>query len=175
MTDTFKRTRATVCPIRTAAQRLVVERGHLGITNVLLQSASQRTCTHVGTVLSKMTHNGALVPAKVPGHAVHWFANTELAQRWIASTPPVPKADPTQRQHPPVWRSVHAPVTLAPSADTRDTPVTHPAHVRVQRGPGELYDPRYQCAPGERPYGAGFAAAGIGRDVTTGQQWGQQA
>ena len=174
-TDTKPRRRHAVCPITTAALRLVIERGHLGITNKLLQSASQRTSTHVGTVLAKLAKSGRLVVAKVPGHLAHWFANDELAQRWMAATPPVPKADPTPRQRPPVWRTVPAPVTLAPAADTRDTPVIHPAHVPVQRGPGELYDPRYQCAPGEQPAGAGFAAAGVGRDVITGDAWGPRA
>lgn len=174
-TDTQRKRRSAVCPITIAALRLVVERGHLGITNRLLQSASQRTSTHVGTVLAKLANRGRLVVAKVPGHPTHWFANDELAQRWMATTPPVPKAAPVQRQRPPVWRTTSAPVTLAPATDTRDTPVIHPADVQVQRGPGWLHDPRYQCAPGERPYGAGFAAAGVGRDVVTGAAWGQRA
>lgn len=33
------------------------------------------------------------------------------------------------------------------------------------------YDPRYQCDPDEQPWGAGFAAAGIGRDINTGRAW----
>ena len=46
-----------------------------------------------------------------------------------------------------------------------------PAGVKVQRGPSWTHDPRVQCGPGEQPYGAGFAAAGPGRDVTTGRAW----
>lgn len=33
------------------------------------------------------------------------------------------------------------------------------------------YDPRYQLPPGIRTFGAGFAAAGIGRDIDTGREW----
>jgi hypothetical protein len=33
------------------------------------------------------------------------------------------------------------------------------------------HDPRVQCAPGEAPFGAGFAAVGLGRDITTGRRW----
>jgi len=163
------------CVITAAALRLVVERGHLGITNELVQSASGRTSTRVGTALAKLAHGGRLVAAKVPGHLTHWFANDELAQRWMATTPPAANRSPTERQRPPVWRTEPAPVELAPAADTRDTPPVVPAHVAVDRRPTVTHDPRYQCAPGERPYGAGFAAAGIGRDVTTGQPWGRRA
>ncbi len=41
----------------------------------------------------------------------------------------------------------------------------------VTRGPSWSHDPRFQCAPGEHPYGAGFSAVGIGHDVTTGEAW----
>jgi NAD(P)-dependent dehydrogenase (short-subunit alcohol dehydrogenase family) len=42
----------------------------------------------------------------------------------------------------------------------------------VQVCPSPSYDARYQLPPGAQVYGAGFAAAGIGRDVTTGKAWG---
>lgn len=49
-----------------------------------------------------------------------------------------------------------------------------PARVVPTKGVGYLgYDARFQVAPGERVHGAGFAAVGIGRDVTTGRPWGQ--
>ena len=37
--------------------------------------------------------------------------------------------------------------------------------------PGLGYDPRYQVAPGEKVFGAGFAAVGFGRDINTGRGW----
>lgn len=46
-----------------------------------------------------------------------------------------------------------------------------PAHVTVQQCPGYTHNHATQCGPGERPFGAGFAAVGIGRDVATGKGW----
>lgn len=46
-----------------------------------------------------------------------------------------------------------------------------PDGLQVQRGPSWTHDPRFTCAPGEQPFGAGFAAAGPGRDITTGKAW----
>jgi hypothetical protein len=49
--------------------------------------------------------------------------------------------------------------------------VVVPAGVKITRAPGYTHDPRYQVPPGARPFGAGFSAVGIGRDVTTGNGW----
>ena len=43
---------------------------------------------------------------------------------------------------------------------------------RITVAPPVRYDARYQVDPGAKHYGAGFAAAGLGRDVTTGRSWG---
>lgn len=43
--------------------------------------------------------------------------------------------------------------------------------IRVTRYVGASCDLRYQVPAGVKPYGAGFAAVGLGRDVTTGQAW----
>lgn len=37
--------------------------------------------------------------------------------------------------------------------------------------PSPTHDARFQVGPGERPFGAGFAVVGFGRDITTGQAW----
>ena len=123
-----------------------------------------------------MTHTGEIHGAQVVGVPKHWFASAELAQRWLTATPPQPKASPTPRQQiVPLHRHRHPTVTLAHRPSNVDTPATVPAGVQVQRGPAQTHDARYQCAPGERPYGAGFAAIGIGRDVATGAAWGDRA
>ena len=41
----------------------------------------------------------------------------------------------------------------------------------VQVLPSQTHDARVQCAPGAQPFGAGFAAAGIGHDIQTGRPW----
>lgn len=53
-----------------------------------------------------------------------------------------------------------------------DAQAIKPAAVAVQRCPGWTHDPRYQVAPGVAVQGAGFAAAGVGRDAITGRPWG---
>lgn len=47
----------------------------------------------------------------------------------------------------------------------------HKGTERRTAGTRYTHDPRYQCAPGEQPCGAGFAAAGPGIDITTGRPW----
>lgn len=37
--------------------------------------------------------------------------------------------------------------------------------------PPVTHDPRYEVDPASRPFGAGFAAVGLGRDVQTGRVW----
>lgn len=170
-TPPARRVRAAVCPITMAARRLAVERGHLGITNNLLQKESSRSSAAVGTVLAKMASRGDLAVGKVVGHYTHWFANDELARRWEGSTTPVPKRQPTPHQRPLRQRDRPAPVILAPAPDRRDQPAITPAGLQVKRSNAPTHDPRYQCGPDERPNGAGFAAAGIGRDVVTGRTW----
>jgi hypothetical protein len=51
-------------------------------------------------------------------------------------------------------------------------PVPQPGPVPVQRCAGWTHDPRYQVPPGAKVKGAGFAAAGVGRDALTGKAWG---
>lgn len=56
-----------------------------------------------------------------------------------------------------------SPAAPADAASAGGAPVT--------RGPSWSHDPRFQCAPGEQPYGAGFAAVKPGFDITTGRPW----
>lgn len=43
--------------------------------------------------------------------------------------------------------------------------------VKVTICPSATHDRRWQLPPGQTPFGAGFAAVGIGRDIDTGRQW----
>ena len=69
---------------------------------------------------------------------------------------------------------VPEPVTVPPPAPMPGEAVI-PPHVKVTRCPAPAYDARYQVDPSARPFGAGFAAAGIGRDPTTGKAWADAA
>lgn len=171
-----KRIRAAVCPIKQAAQRLIVERGRLGINNhVVKAEVPDRDTIAVGTVLAKMAKRGEIVPMKVKGQLVHWFANQELAYRWAANVPPAPPPARPAKQRPTAQGRGPFAAQPAPRTNQPQGPTITPPGLAPKRVPHWTHDKRYQCAPGERPAGAGFAAAGIGRDITTGQAWGQRA
>lgn len=180
--------------LRDVVRRLVVERGHLGVTNALLRHEARCLGGMASSALAAMTRTGEIHAAKVPGEITHWFASAELAARWRSrprstlQTPTQPSQQPRQRmagaprmqqptdaQNVSVVRRGQPVVRIAPAPDTTDMPAQRSATVPVQILPSATHDDRYQCAPGARPYGAGFAAAGVGRDVVTGRAWGQQA
>jgi hypothetical protein len=64
-------------------------------------------------------------------------------------------------------------VVLGAPVAPMGTPVV-PPHVVPSVGLASGIDPRYQCHPADRPFGAGFVAAGIGRDVDSGKEWAAQ-
>lgn len=169
--------------LRDVVRRLVIERGHLGVTNELVRHEARCLGPMASSALAAMTRTGEIWAAKVPGSLTHWFASAELAARWRGRPLAGPAApagaprmqEPTDAQNAPQVRRQQPVVRIAHRADTTDAPTTVPPGVVLQRVHAPRHDPRYQCAPGERPHGAGFAAAGIGRDVTTGQPWAQRA
>jgi len=172
-----KRPRAAKCPTQEVARRLAVERGHLGVTNSLLQHAANVGSTPAGTALWKMAISGELHGVQVPGVPKHWFANAELAQRWQARPTVAPKAAAVKPKPKPavLARGRPAPVVIGAPANTIDKPARVPASVTFEICPSPTHDARYHCAPGEQPFGAGFAQAGIGRDAVTGMAWGAAA
>lgn len=105
-----------------------------------------------------------------------WFSRTADADAWVDSlAKPQPKAPAkTPTKHGPALTTIpsaarqRAGLRLDVAAD-----VVVPASVKITRGPTMTHDPRFQCDPTQRHYGAGFAAAGIGRDITTGKGWGR--
>lgn len=65
-----------------------------------------------------------------------------------------------------------APVTIRnPEASKPQGDIVIPEGVRITRCPSPSYDSRYQVDPKSHPFGAGFAAVGIGRSVATGGAW----
>lgn len=81
----------------------------------------------------------------------------------------LPAVFPRRRELTPV----NLPGTRMDKQLEQDAEPTPPRNGRghVVHGPSWTHDPRYQCAPGEQPYGAGFVAAGIGRCAITGKPW----
>ena len=66
-------------------------------------------------------------------------------------------------------RARPAPVTISDQTPRGD--VIIPTTVVPSRGLAAGHDPRYQCADGEKPWGAGFSEIGIGRNIYTGRPW----
>lgn len=60
---------------------------------------------------------------------------------------------------------------IAAAAENACMEVSIEGGIRVTRYLGASCDLRYQVPPGSKPFGAGFAAVGLGRDVTTGRAW----
>ncbi|WP_164964277.1 hypothetical protein [Rubrivivax sp. JA1026] len=104
-----------------------------------------------------------------------WFGFSEDADAWVESL-----AKPQAQAQPKAPARHGPPLTNIPSAARQRKGLrldvgadVQPPGVKFTRGPTMTHDPRFQCDPTQRHYGAGFAAAGIGRDVTTGKGWGQ--
>lgn len=81
----------------------------------------------------------------------------------------VPTAAPAPLQPTAGSKGTPAPRCIEPASDR---PVITPDGVKVQYGPNFSHFEHLQCAPGEIPFGAGFAEVGVGRDVNTGGAWG---
>lgn len=62
-------------------------------------------------------------------------------------------------------------VESIPRPIRQDAPVVGMDTAKRTYGPNYSHDPRFQCAPDEKPFGAGFSAVGIGRSVETGRAW----
>jgi hypothetical protein len=168
--------------------------GPEGLTNAALAQRLDIAQTNIPGRISQAQRNGHLFRAARKGYPLHWFDTAERAAAWAAMPAlhkPALQSLPTdpartilaKKQGPaaltkyaahPTKPGVPAPVHI-PDAPQVSGEVTVPATVVVSRGLSAGYDPRRQCAPGEQPYGAGFAAVGIGRSVTTGQGWGASA
>lgn len=168
--------------------------GPEGLTNADLARRLDIAQTNIPGRINQAQRNGHLFRADRKGYPLHWFDTAERARAW-ANLPPLHKpelaalpTDPvgtilakkkgpaalTKYAAHPTKRGMPAPVTI-PDTPQVSGPVTVPAWVVKSEGLSAGYDPRFQCGPNEQPYGAGFAAVGIGRSVTTGQGWGASA
>lgn len=165
-----------------------------GLTNADLAQRLDIAQTNIPGRISQAQRNGHLFRAERKGYPLHWFDTAERAAAWAAMAPlhkPELVAIPTGRAHTvmakkkgpaaltkyaaqPTKPGVPAPVNI-PETPQVAGQATTPASVVVAKGLSAGFDPRFQCGPGEKPFGAGFAAAGVGRSVTTGQGWGASA
>lgn len=134
--------RNATCTISAAIRQLVIERGHLGITNRLLQPAAQCTTDQAASVLAALTRRGEIHSAKVAGLPKHWFASAELAQRWASSSRPAPDAQPRYRQRMAGTDRMREPTaaqnltiaTRGPAGGAHQGPARHHRHARHRAG-----------------------------------------
>ena len=119
------------------------------------------TSRSIQTILTPRSPSAASAPGL---HAIGARVKS-LAQQPGRGQPPLrlPGSDPNRTGHAgtvidaPRGRRLVGDADYSRAVVTIYRPVTH--------------DPRYQVDPASRPFGAGFAAVGIGRDVQTGCVW----
>lgn len=130
---------------------------------------------HATTRLGKLTSAGHLVRCKVPGQLMHWFVTADAAAAWRARTPAGSEQERRARIR--LGLGLNTPVQMAIRVALRhldpDAPVDESRAIHTLCPSPAVGDVRYQIDPAERPFGAGFGAVGIGRDVMTGKGWGQ--
>lgn len=80
---------------------------------------------------------------------------------------PLPESKPAVTKPPVAARTAKAPAKQ--KQKQKPEPVAPPP--KITYGPSSVINARHQVDPSSRPFGAGFAAAGIGRDVETGRGW----
>lgn len=166
-----------------------------GITSKDFALATGASDKYASTRLRRIADRGALWPAKALPAPTHWFLTEERAAQWLrhkgralsgiaaqdrrnsGSRAKTAKGEPK-----PGHLLLAKPKAGKPAAVNGNTTghkpageATNPNNVQPQYGRHYTHDVRIQCAPGEQPYGAGFAAALPGINPITNQPWERRA
>lgn len=150
-----------------------------GFSRAELQSELKEEAWLLRGYISKAVAEGLIVPLPAGVNQRtdrRWFHSNAAAAAYVRRVLCAGLHD--VERSPTTGRVLHPPVNLPGSMGKRMDPgaaARRQPGVRLVHGPSWTHDPRFQCAPGEQPFGAGFAAAGVGRDVETGWAWGQAA
>ena len=157
-----------------------------GVETATLAPGLGITSEAVSAILCKFAKKGLAWPIRSCGanNRSIWFLTEANRSAWLTGHPDINpalahKPPRTSSRQPAVRkpravakRGVAANVTIA-KVPYRHVEATNPNGVKVQVCASPTHDCRVQCAPGERPFGAGFAAVGIGHDLQTGKGWDQ--
>lgn len=116
--------------------------------------------------LARLIKSGQIFSARPRMQCQRYFAAAALAARWL------------EQQQPRRWQ-IDLPGTPDAPEKVRRRKVggqiigvaDHSRAVLTACPSPAVGSTRFLVDPASRPYGAGFAAAGIGRDVTTGKPW----
>lgn len=161
-----------------------------GATNANFATAAGVTPQVAATKLKRFVIKAMLWPAKVPPEPTHWFLTAERAAAWQARQASAAAGQPAISRKVPARKfAKYAPaMPKSLAAGGQPAPVTgvttfavlkgepsNPNNVQPIYGRHYTHDIRIQCAPGERPFGAGFAAVRPGVNPMTGQAWEQRA
>ena len=115
-----------------------------------------------------------------PNNRSVWFPTDADRTAWLSAHP---ETDPALAHKAPkagykhaVVRKPRQPSAMAVGVTIAKVPRSHveatnPNGVQPIIVESVSYDPRYQVRPGVVPFGAGFSAVGVGRDVNTGRGW----
>jgi hypothetical protein len=114
---------------------------------------------HVSASFSRMVKRGHVVRAHVTGHSIRWFTEQSAADAWQRATQPRVALDSRRKQKPALDAKPIAVITRMVRG------------VKVTKQIAPAYDARFHVDPRAKCYGAGFASAGLGIDITTGQAW----
>jgi hypothetical protein len=164
-----------------------------GITSSDFAQATGAAVKYASTRLRRIAERGALWPAKALPAPTHWFLTEERAAQWLnhkgralsglaaqdrrSCAGKRPKREPKPGIELLAKPKASKPATVSGNT-TGHKPAgqaTNPNNVQPTYGRHYTHDVRRQCAPGEQPYGAGFAAALPGIDPLTGQAWERRA
>lgn len=145
-----------------------------GAETVDVATAMGSTGNGAKSALRWLESHGMAWRVKPTGHTRdRWFGDETMARVWLSRyvPPAMVLRAPKPNRFTATRRGLPAPVSVPhrPYAPVGEAHV--PAHIVPAVGVASGHDPRYQCAPGEQPFGAGFAAAGIGRYFGPGGVW----
>ena len=177
-------------PLRDRIMALLAEAGAAGICagNVKVQLRTGTAASN--RELEALAAEKKAFRAKRAGFGYRYFATRRLRDKWnmnvrneinhttmfrktsgpvLVAVGQKIKSLATNSQGPAISLpgSLGAPKVSVPRPGYVPKPVVHTVC------PNWTHDPRIQCAPGEAPFGAGFFAVGIGKDVDTGRAWGR--
>lgn len=160
------------------------QRGHLfriliaaagspnGLTNEQAVAMTGQPSNAIGARFNDWAKAGHLHKAKVKGFFLRVFADEGHRDAWIATAKPVAKLHPLTEPLVPRGRCIAPPkLKKLKKVTIVDGDMIIPPTAKITRATPVTHDPRFQCDPAAKVFGAGFAAAGIGRDIHTGRAW----
>ena len=156
--------------------------GASGMTSVQIAAASGFDSKAVAGAATRMVARGEIQARPYKGWRLYWIGGVQITQAAeLALRRTVDEVTASRsriggkaraKAATPIRRERQATVIVrTKDAGKPEGDAIVPQGIKPLRGPSFTHDTRYQCAPGEIPFGAGFAAVGIWRSPLTGKAW----